>query len=175
MESERMTRWNHDQLTTYGIGKEIPRAEWQGIGRELVRMGFLAQSTDKFSTLDITESGLEALRSRAPITLMRPLPSSAGSGTRRRVRTRAAEPNGSYSAGPGDSLFEHLRQLRREFADARNVPAYVIFSDAALRDMAAKKPTTPAAMRGVSGVGEKKFADFGEAFLKAIRQHAEKG
>jgi ATP-dependent DNA helicase RecQ len=173
VESERSARWNHDQLTTYGIGKDIPREQWQAIGRELMRMGLLAQSDDKFTTLDITEAGLEALRTRAAITLTRPLPSSAGSGARRRVRSRAAEPNASYSPA-GDYLFEKLRELRREFADSRNVPAYVIFSDAALRDMAAKRPRTGVEMRRVSGVGEKKFADFGEAFLEAIRQHSAK-
>jgi ATP-dependent DNA helicase RecQ len=170
-ESERSTRWNHDQLTTYGIGKDLPRDQWQAIGRELVRLGYLAQSSDKFSTLDITESGMEALRSRTKIMLTRPLPSFGASGGRRRVRSRASEPSATYSPSVGDSLFEQLRQLRRVFADARNVPAYVIFSDATLRDMASKRPATETEMRRINGVGEKKFADFGQAFLDAIRQH----
>ena len=68
-----------------------------------------------------------------------------------------------------------LRQLRRKFADERNVPAYIIFSDSTLRDMATKVPTTEAELHSVSGVGEKKFADFGQAFLEAIRAHVAHG
>ena len=78
-------------------------------------------------------------------------------------------PAGGTSAD--ESLFEKLRELRRTFADQHNVPAYIVFSDAALRDMAVRKPTTEKDFLEVSGVGEKKLADFGEAFLDLIRQH----
>jgi ATP-dependent DNA helicase RecQ len=174
--SERAQRWGHTQLSTFGIGKEISKLEWQAIGRELVRLGLLEQSTDKFATLRISERGLEVLRSRAAIMLTRPIAGGEpGAAPRRRYRPgiRAAESTGSSGArgGSDDGLFEVLRELRREFADARNVPAYVIFSDAALRDMAVRKPTTDAAFREVNGVGEKKLADFGKPFLNAIREH----
>jgi ATP-dependent DNA helicase RecQ len=168
MPTERITKWGHNELTTYGIGADIPRPEWQAIGRELIRLGLLSQTEGKFHTLDVTPAGIEALRSRTPIMLTRPLSGSEGP---RRSRSRSSAPSKFNDAPMDDELFETLRHLRREFADARNVPAYIIFSDATLRDMAAKAPTTEAEMHRVNGMGEKKYADFGAAFLQAIRKH----
>ena len=69
LDGERIQRWQHQQLSTYGIGTEHSRAEWSGIARELIRLGYLAQITDKFTTVDVTEEGLDALRARRTITL----------------------------------------------------------------------------------------------------------
>ena len=171
-ETERIQRWGHTRLSTFGIGKDVPHDQWAAIGRELLRLGFLAQSTDKFATVDVTEDGLGALRSRQTITLTRAL---ATSGAPRKARRKFFPILSSDKTAEGqpvdESLFEKLRELRRTFADQRNVPAYIVFSDAALRDMAVRQPTTEKDFLQVSGVGEKKLADFGEAFLALIRQH----
>ena len=87
-------------------------------------------------------------------------PVSAGG----RKRTASAVEDGPYDAG----VFRALRDLRKELADERDVPAYVVFSDAVLRAMARELPRTPAQLRAISGVGEKKLADFGARFLAAI-------
>jgi ATP-dependent DNA helicase RecQ len=167
-DSERIQRWGHAQLSTYGIGLEVARHEWSSIARELIRLGFIEQSTDKFATVDVTAAGMDALRSRAKIMLTRGI---AGGPAPRKSRKRTA-PAFEPSSGPrDDSLFEKLRSLRREIAEERNVPSYIVFSDVALKQMAATKPTTREAMLGVSGVGEKKLADFGERFLQLIRGH----
>src|SRR5688572_33425221 len=70
-DTERIRRWGHEKLTTYGIGKEHSRAEWQAIGRELLRLGYLRSSTGEFPTIELTEEGYNALRSRSTVTLTR--------------------------------------------------------------------------------------------------------
>src|SRR6185436_4534120 len=97
----------------------------------------------KFSTIDVTDAGLAALRTRSPILLTRGLP--AGDAPRRsRRKSAVTESSNASAATPDDDLFEKLRALRRTFADERNVPAYIIFSDAALKQMASLQPTTEA-------------------------------
>lgn len=168
--TERTERWGHARLSTFGIGADVPQHEWAAIGRELMRLGYLVQSTDKFATIDVTEAGLDALRSRTAITLTRG--KEAPSVPRRSRRKSSGPATGETADLPADdTLFEKLRQLRRELADARGVPAYIIFSDSAIRHMASLQPTTEAEFLNVNGVGEKKLADFGERFLTLIREH----
>ncbi len=72
-DTEKIRRWGHEQLSTYGIGKEHSRPEWAAMGRELVRLGFLRQTTDKFSVLELTPEGRAALSKRQKVTLTRPV------------------------------------------------------------------------------------------------------
>jgi ATP-dependent DNA helicase RecQ len=157
-ESEKIRRWGHDQLSTYGIGQEHSRPQWQAIGRELVRLSYVKQTADKFSVLELTELGVAALRERKQITLTRPIvaPSTSEASPRR----------GEISCD--EQLFERLRQLRKQLADERNVPAYIVFSDVALRQMARSYPMTDDDFARISGVGEKKLAEFGMAFRAEI-------
>jgi ATP-dependent DNA helicase RecQ len=178
LDGERIQRWQHQQLTTYGIGTEHTRTEWAAIARELIRLGYLAQITDKFTTVDVTAEGLDTLRSRRPITLTRPVAVAEGGAKGKRVRGARAPAKTTTRSGSDTawdrSLFDKLRKLRRELADERNVPAYIVFSDAAIRDMATLQPRTEAEFLHVSGVGEKKLADFGAIFIAAIREHRDR-
>jgi len=162
-DTEKIRRWNHHTLTTYGIGKDLSRPEWAAIGRELLRLGHLAQSTGEFPTIEISEEGLEALRTRRIIMLTKPL-------TRPKSR-RASHRTGEIACD--EVLFGRLRELRKRLADERGVPAYVIFGDATLRDMARQYPETRDAMRGIFGVGERKFEAFGAAFAAVVAGHLE--
>jgi ATP-dependent DNA helicase RecQ len=171
-DTERMQRWSHQQLSTFGIGKDLSQTEWAAIGRELMRLGFIAQSADQFATVDVTDSGLQALRTRTSITLTRPLEKATPTRRSRRKSAASVPTESASAASPDDALFERLRERRKEIADSRNVPAYIVFSDAALREMAARKPHTPAEFLRVPGVGEKKLTDFGETFLELIREYA---
>jgi ATP-dependent DNA helicase RecQ len=166
-DTERVRKWQHEQLSTYGIGREHSRPEWQSIGRELLRLGYLRQAAGEFPTLELTEEGLAALKSRTPIALTRPMAVPADT-AREATRTRARS-TGAIACD--ETLFETLRQLRRELADARNVPAYVIFGDVTLRQMARDYPTTEAEMLTISGVGARKLEEFGATFLRAIAAH----
>jgi ATP-dependent DNA helicase RecQ len=160
-DTDKIRRWRHDELSTYGIGREHSRAEWQAIGRELTRIGYLRQAAGKFSTLELTAEGLAALRQRKPIVLTQPM-------------TAPAEKERMPRAGEitcDEELFERLRQLRKILADERNVPAYIVFSDVSLRQMARHYPANDEQLARINGVGEKKLKEFGAAFLSEIAAH----
>ena len=157
-DTDKIRRWGHDQLSTYGIGKELGRPQWASVGRELMRLGYLAQSEGEYPTLELTAEGVEVLRSRAPIQLTKALDLPKA----RRVVRREGE------IACDEILFDRLRILRKQLADERKVPAYVIFGDATLRQMAREYPDHEGRMEGIFGMGEKKRAEFGSAFASAI-------
>jgi ATP-dependent DNA helicase RecQ len=159
-DTEAIRQRGHNELSTYGIGGDLKREQWQAIGRELLRLGLTECAPGKFATLALTKAGRDALRHRTPITLTKQIDVAA-----RDEKTRA----GAIECD--ESLFDRLRALRRRLADERDVPAYVIFSDVSLREMARNYPTTASEFRRISGVGEQKLKDFAEAFLGEIRDY----
>ncbi len=161
-DTEAIRQRGHNELSTYGIGRELKREAWQAIGRELLRQGFIECAPGKFATLSLTPAGRDALRHRTPITLTKQIEVVARD---EKARAGAIECD--------EVLFERLRGLRRKLADERNVPAYVIFSDVSLREMARNYPTTATEFRRIPGVGEQKLKDFAEAFLGEIKNDPE--
>ncbi len=160
--TEAVRQRGHDGLSTYGIGTELKREAWQALGRELLRMGLLETAPGKFATLGLTSAGMTALRERTPITLTKqPDVAEKAKGTR------------AGTIECDEALFERLRTSRKTLADERGVPAYVIFSDVALREMARSYPTTRAEFRKIPGVGEQKLKDFAEPFLGEISRYLE--
>ncbi len=155
-DTEKIRKWNHAQLSTFGIGREHSRPEWAAIGRELVRLGFLRQTAEKFSVLELTNDGLAALKQRKKITLTKPA---------------VAPETKVHHVGEiscDEALFDRLRELRKQLADERDVPAYIIFSDVSLRQMARNYPASESEFARISGVGEKKLREFGGIFLGEI-------
>ncbi len=162
---EKLLKWGHDRLTTYNIGGEHKRAEWQAFGRELIRLGYVDQDAERFGTLSLTEKGKQALRSRSPIRLTKPTLAS---------KDVAAARNTPSSAGAiecDEELFAILRSLRKQIADDHGVPPYIVFSDVTLREMARDFPTDEDALSEISGVGYKKLEAYGSAFLEAIEEY----
>jgi ATP-dependent DNA helicase RecQ len=159
-DTEAIRQRSHNELSTYGIGGEWKRDAWQAIGRELLRLGFIESAPGKFATLSLTPAGRDALRHRTPITLTKQIEVAAQD---RKARAGTIECD--------EVLFDHLRCLRRKLADERNVPAYVIFSDVSLREMARNYPTTTAEFRRIPGVGEQKLKDFADAFLGEVKNY----
>jgi ATP-dependent DNA helicase RecQ len=159
--SEKIRKFGHQTLSTYGIGQEHTRAEWASVGRELVRLGLLRQEAERFNALLLTPQGRDALRSRQKIILTRMI----------QQPERQAHREGDIECD--EILFEKLRDLRKKLADERNVAAYIIFSDVTLRHMAREYPSTPAEFSRISGVGERKRADFGHVFIAEINAHLE--
>ncbi len=159
-ETEGIRQRGHDELSTYGIGGDVKRTAWLAIGRELLRLGLIAAAPGKFATLQLTGAGRAALRERKPITLTKPFDVET---TKRSKKHRA----GDFECD--EALFAQLRVLRRQIADGRDVPAYVIFSDVSLREMARVYPTTSAEFSRIPGVGQRKLRDFAEPFTSAIR------
>ena len=158
-DTEKIRKWGDERLSTYGIGKEHGRPEWAAIGRELIRLGFLRQTTEKFGVLEITNEGRAALKERRKVTLTRP------------VAVPESKVHHVGEIACDETLFERLRELRKRLADERDVPAYIVFSDVALRQMARNYPESERDFARISGVGEKKLREFGEAFLNEIALH----
>ncbi|HRE81980.1 MAG TPA: HRDC domain-containing protein, partial [Opitutaceae bacterium] len=161
-ETEKIKRWGHDQLSTYGIGRDLSRPAWTAVGRELLRLGFLTLSEGEYPVLELTPSGVEVLRSRQTIQLTKPL---ATPKAKRVAVPRAGE------ITCDELLFAALRNLRKRLADERKVPAYIILGDATLRQMARQYPTTESELEGIFGMGEKKRAEFGGEFVRAVTSH----
>jgi ATP-dependent DNA helicase RecQ len=159
-DTEAVRRRSHNELSTYGIGRDLKRDAWQAIGRELLRLGLIECDRGRFATLTLTPAGREVLRNRTPITLTKQIDIADKT---KKARTGAIECD--------ELLFERLRVLRRKFADNRNVPSYVIFSDVSLREMARAYPITSSEFRQISGVGEQKLKDFAESFLSEIKDY----
>jgi ATP-dependent DNA helicase RecQ len=156
-DTQAIRQRRHNQLSTYGIGRELKRNAWQAIGRELLRLGLIECAPGKFATLKLTKDGLDTLRDRTPITLTKQIDIS---------EQRAKGGTGEIECD--EALFERLRDVRRKLADERDVPAYVIFSDVSLREMARAYPTTASEFRRVPGVGDQKLKDFAKPFLTEI-------
>lgn len=170
-DAEKIKQQNHHQLSTYGIGKEYSAHEWLSIVRQLVHLGFLTQDMQHYSVLRLTESAGDLLKGKLELQLAFP---------KKEVKSdsKMTRP-GSFSgtkASAKDSLldeerhiFEALRILRKEIADGEDIPAYQVFGDATLVDMAKKRPTTDGEFLRVSGVGEAKLARFGFEFLNLLK------
>ncbi len=159
-DNEKIRRFGHDKISTYGIGKDISPQTWKNIGRELVRLGYLRQVPEIMNAVEITAEGMRMLKERKEIFLT----------ARTSGKKVAASKKSSEEHYDGD-LFEELRQLRKRLADERAVPAYVIFSDVSLREMARTYPRDLVAFSRISGVGERKLEEFGAVFIKAVDQY----
>jgi len=163
-DTEKIRKWGHDRLSTYGIGTEYKRNEWAAIGRELIRLGYIWQDTGKFSTLELTQEGFAFLTSKDSLELTRPVSTPDSRAPKRRA-------DGEIECD--EALFESLRSLRKEMADDRGVPPYIVFSDVSLRQMARYYPQNAEEFSHINGVGEKKLKEFGDPFIEAIEEHLE--
>ncbi len=158
--TERVRRWRHEELSTYGLMKGIDRKTLTSMLYQLIDDGVLERTADERPVLRLNVASREVLRGQRTVRLLQP---------KIKVRKTRFDEKSWQSVDTG--LFETLRNLRREIANQRNVPAYVLFSDATLRDMARLRPSSPSALLGVRGVGERKLADFGERFIDEIKNY----
>ncbi len=158
-DTENVRRWNHDKLSTYGIGREHTRPEWKVIGRELLRLGLVRSLPEKFNALELTAEGAALLKERKTVQLTRPV--------------SAPEPS---ARGEGDiacdqGLLDRLVTLRKVMAEARAVPPHIILSDVSLRQMARDYPVTLPDLAIISGIGDRKIRELGRAFIDEIQEY----
>ena len=158
---ERILTAKHNELSTWGLLAEFRRQDVRQWIEQLVNQGYLLKDGE-FHTLRVSDEGRRLLRGERSPTLLRPAKKSAA-----RSSAIAAD---SWD-GVDRELFDLLRQLRRNVAAERGVPAYIVFSDATLRDMARQRPSTKARLLEVRGIGQQKLADFGERFLDCITSY----
>ena len=166
---EKIRARGHDRLPAYGAGQARAKHFWQSFLRQAVAGGYLAIDIERYGGLRLTERG-RAVLDGAAIFEFREIPDrpAGESADRSGRRQRAAD---GPAADIDEELYARLKALRRELAEARGVPAYVVFSDATLQDMCRLRPATRDDFALVNGVGPKKLADFADLFLGAIREH----
>lgn len=164
-DTESLRKFNHDQLTTYGIGMEHSHAEWMSIVRQLVHRGFLYQDIAAYSVLKLTPQARGLLRNEVSLELARP-----------RVKEKLVKkpPPAAIDLNADDmELFDTLRDLRMKLAKEQGVPPYVIFGDTSLLDMCLEKPMNSEEFLAINGVGEVKLERHGDAFMEIITQFSD--
>ena len=162
--TEKIRQWKHDSLSTYGIAADYSRSDLLYYARELVRIEAIRIVEDRYGVVEVTARGIELLKSRSPISLRVPMVNARLSAEKKR-RQRESLGDVAYDT----ELFDRLRSWRREAAEKKRVPAYVIFSDATLRELAQERPQSLEALLNVSGIGEKKRTLYGDELLALLR------
>jgi ATP-dependent DNA helicase RecQ len=163
VETERIKTWHHDSLSVFGIGADRSEQEWRAILRQVIALGLVTVDHDQYSSLKLTDAARPVLKGGQKVQL-RQYQKPA------KVK-RSAAPKGYVETdldAEEQAIFERLRAWRMGAAREHNVPAYVIFVDATLREIAKAKPTSLDHLRGVSGVGEKKLASYGDEIVRLI-------
>ncbi len=159
--NEKVLRFRHDTLSTYGIGKELTHKQWLHLARQLVQMGFLNQDNE-YRTLSLTDTARAALKSRAKFF-----------GQLQELEKRAKRKENRNELEYDQVLFDLLRAKRKEVADAKGVPPYVIFSDPTLVEMAAYYPQSRQSLLEIAGVGQVKLEKFGDMFIEVIAPYCQ--
>ncbi len=166
--TENVLKFNHDKLPTFGVGKDRKSAEWRSIFRQISAIGLIAQDMMEHGRWWVTDEGWRVLKGETRIELRKDLAAKAGKGSRRDRRAAAASAIASDADG---ALLDALKALRSRLAKSQNVPAYVVFSDRTLVELATHRPASEAAMREIHGIGDTKLARYGTAFLEVVRSH----
>jgi len=172
-ESERILKWNHHQLPTYGVGEELSQMEWRGIIRQLVARGFLAVDAEGYGGLQLTPEAGPVLRGETTVELRRDVVkrTASRSASRKKAAALSALSSDVEQLDPDtEALFERLRAKRKELADEQGVPPYVIFHDKTLAAMAVHRPTDEEAFLRLSGVGQSKLERYGEMFMAVVAE-----
>ncbi|MGW6270003.1 MULTISPECIES: DNA helicase RecQ [unclassified Streptomyces] len=163
----KVIQFDHDQLSVFGIGEELAEAEWRGVVRQLLAQGLLAVEGE-YGTLVLTEESGSVLGREREVRLRKePKRPAAAKGAKgeRKAKSAAAVAELPPEAVP---VFEALRAWRGAQAKELGLPAYVIFHDATLREIATLRPTSLAGLGGINGLGEKKLATYGEGVLEVL-------
>ena len=162
-QSKQVLSFGHNQISTYGLLKNVDEKTLQHLVYQLIDQRLITVASGDLPVLHLNEDSLAVLRGERELGLAQP---PTGPVKQARVAADAWE-------GVDEKLFEHLRQLRHKVAMKRQVPAYIIFDDTTLRELARVRPTSLEAMKLIRGIGEKKLADFGEMFADAIQEYCD--
>ncbi len=166
VDSDKVKQWRHDQVSTFGIGAEQSEAEWRAILRQAIALGLVVVDHDGYNALKLTAAARPVLRGEQKVQLrqyQKPL----------KPKRQTTKPKGyveSDLSGAEQAIFDKLRWWRVETARKHNVPAYVIFHDATMREIAKAKPGSLNDLRNISGVGEKKLETYGEEIVSLIAE-----
>lgn len=156
---KRILQNGHDQLSTYGIGKDHTLEEWRSLGRSLLHQGLVEETTDGYAVLKLNAKSWEVLRKQRSVFIALSQKAAVGS----------ADPQMSPQRLNAELLFDQLRMLRKQIADEQSVPPYVVFADSSLRLMSQQQPQSLGAFAQISGVGSYKLTQYGARFVAAIQ------
>ena len=164
-QTQQVQRWNHDQIKTFGMGRELDKKSWMSVFRQLLSSGFLSVDLGQIAGVLLTDASWPVLKGERTVLFRKDLAVSKAKKTR-----QASKATIHLLEDEGDQqLFETLRKLRLEIAKQLGVPPYVIFHDKSLKEMALYKPVTTNDFLDITGVGESKAERFGKVFLDCIR------
>lgn len=162
-ENDKIRQFGHSELSTYGIGKDLDARTWRSVFRQLVAASLLEVDSEAYGGLRLTDGSREVLKGQRKVMMRRESPKT-------RERDRSGQRTG-LSVLPEDlTLFNALRSLRAELAKEQNVPAFVIFHDSTLRNIAEQRPTSIDALGRVGGIGGTKLARYGERLVDIVRE-----
>ncbi len=160
--SQKVLQYNHDKLTTYGIGKDRSADDWRLLGRSLLHQGLLGQTTDGYSVLRLNALSWEVMRRKKTVLIaITPAPKPV------------VDNKETPKAADIEMLYQKLRSLRKELADEQGIAPYIVFADSSLKTMAQLQPQTLEEFSKISGVGSSKLAQYGEHFVAAISAYTQ--
>jgi len=166
-------QFRHERLSTFGIGKELSAMQWRAVIRQLVALRLLRVDYDQFNVLKLTVDAREVLSGRRTLELRKPaekLPRLRK--PRRAALSTAPAPAPAALAGAANGVFQALREWRKSVAKEHGVPAYTVFHDATLQEIARRLPGSLDGLRGISGIGATKLERYGELLLRVVRERA---
>jgi ATP-dependent DNA helicase RecQ len=159
--TEKVAQFAHDRLPTFGVGKDLPDPAWRSVARQLVARGALDVAVENHGELVLTDTARPVLKGEEKVMLREEVA---------RPATAARSARAPGAAPAGDPLFEKLRDWRRAEAQAQAVPAYVIFQDRTLAEIAAARPRSLDQLGAIPGVGRTKLERYGAAVLRLISE-----
>jgi ATP-dependent DNA helicase RecQ len=155
------TRAEHQALKTYGAGKELNKVQWLQYTKELLQMGYLRQTDDRYPVLQLTDKSMAVLKGEEAVMLVAAI----------KVKEDAGQPAGPEMAAEA-GLLQDLKVLRKQLADEQDLPAFTIFSDATLVELATYLPLDKDALMQITGFGVVKMQRYGDAFLGKVKSYA---
>ena len=161
--TERIEQFNHDKLSTYGIGVSLSQNQWRSLTRQLIVRGLLRVDTEHYNNLTLTDASRELLQGQVTLLLREDI-----------SEPRLSKPVKKHANGVSEqdsALWDALRECRKTLADEHGIPPYMVFHDATLMEIMETHPRNLDQLLSISGIGESKLDKFGEAFLKVINEH----
>ncbi|MGD1867652.1 MAG: DNA helicase RecQ [Phormidesmis sp.] len=159
---KKILELKHEQLSTHGIGKDRTAEEWRMLCRALIYQSYLDETTDGYSVLKLNKDSNQILKKLVHVEIPVAQRIEKPSNTKQKTENSALTDKEQI-------LMKSLKQLRKQLADEQSVPPYIVFSDASLRQMAQNRPQAPESFSKISGVGNRKLAQYGKVFTQAIR------
>ncbi|HYW63468.1 MAG TPA: DNA helicase RecQ [Bradyrhizobium sp.] len=168
--TDRVKQFGHEQLSVFGIGRELNEKQWRSALRQLIAMGHLKPDSEAFGTLKLTETSRGVLKGETEVWLREQAAGARNRASREKSRRGNLAPLQDASGARNPALVATLRAWRSEVARQRGVPAYVVLHDSTIDGIAAARPATLDQLRGIAGIGEKKLEHYGEDLIAVVRR-----